>query len=97
MKLTQEHLTIGRARFLEAHPQAKTQVMSMTQAVADALGVELAEIQAAETHKEIDAKAKQAGEDSFEYFLRYALDDEAERLKWIDALKEEKKRVLGLL
>lgn len=96
MKLSPEQLATGRQRFLDAHPQVKAQVLSVPQAVADALGVELTEIHESDIYKAIAEMAKQAGEEADDYFLRYALDSEEERHKFIQARREEARRILGL-
>jgi len=71
--------------------------MEMNQAMADALGVELTKLQVLETHKEIDAYSRMAGEDSFEFFLRFVLDDDEELQRVICAVREESMRALGLV
>lgn len=96
MKLSPEQMATGRQRFLEEHPQVKAQVLAVPQAVADALGVELAEIRQSDTDKAIAEKAKQAGEDAHDYFLRYALDSEEERQKFIQARRDQARRAMGL-
>lgn len=96
MKLSPEHLASGRQRFLDAHPQVKAQVLSVPQAVADALGVELTEIHESDTYKAIAEMAKQAGEDADDYFLRYALDSEEERQEFIQARRDQALRAIGL-
>lgn len=92
MKLSQEQIATGRERFLDVHPQVKAKVQSITQAEADALDDDLAKIQNTEAHKAIEQMARQAGEDSTEYLLRYVLDNEEERQKAIQALREERLR-----
>ncbi|RAR49577.1 UNVERIFIED_CONTAM: hypothetical protein C7454_12554 [Acidovorax defluvii] len=96
MKLSTEQMATGRERFLDAHPQVKSQVLSVSQAVADALGVELAEIHQSDTDKAIAEKAEQAGEDADDYFLRYALDSEEERQEFIQARRDQALRAIGL-
>lgn len=72
-------------------------MLSVTQAVADALGVELAEIHKLDTHKAIDEMARQAGEDSMEYFRRYVLDNKEEDQKWMQSRRERQLRTIGIL
>ena len=96
MKLSPEQMATGRQRFLDAHPQVKAQVLSVPQAVADALGVEMAEIHQTDTDKAIAAMANQAGEDAHDFFLRYALDSEEERQEFIQARRLATERALGL-
>lgn len=82
MKLSPEQITTGRQRFLEEHPQGKAQVLAVPWLWPTPWGVELAEIRQSDTDKAIEEKAKQAGEDAHDYFLRYALDSEEERQKF---------------
>jgi len=92
MKLSQEQIATGRERFLDVHPQVKAKVQSITQAEADALGEELVTVRDTVAHEAIEQMAKQAGEDSTEYLLRYVLNNEEERQKAIQALREERLR-----
>lgn len=96
MKLSPVQQATGRERFLDAHPEVKAKVLSVPQAVADALGVELTGIHESETYKAIAEMAKQAGEEADDYFLRYALDSEEERQEFIQARREKTRRALGL-
>lgn len=96
MKLSPVQQATGRERFLDAHPEVKAKVLSVPQAVADALGVELAEIHESDTYKAIADMAKKAGEDADDYFLRYALDREEERQEFIQARRLATERALGL-
>ncbi len=97
MQLSPVQKATGRERFLDAHPEVKAKVLSVPQSVADALGVELAQIHENDTFTHIAQMAQQAGEDAVDYFLRYALDSEQERQQWIHARKEAEKRALGLV
>lgn len=97
MELTPELKARGRERFLAAHPDAQQQVDEMTDGIADALGVPLEELKYVETHKAIQAKAAAAGEDGFEYFLRYVIDDETERQMMIQKSRENAQRAMGLI
>jgi hypothetical protein len=97
MKLSAEQIDTGRQRFLDAHPQIKAQVLSAPQSVADALGVQLAEVHNTDTDQAIAEMARQAGEDANDFFLRFVLDNEAERQKWIQARREATERALGLV
>jgi len=96
MKLSPEQMATGRERFLDEHPQVKAQVLAVPQAVADALGVDLAEIHQSDTDKAIAEHAKQAGEDADVYFLRYALNSEEERQQFIRARRDQVLRAIGL-
>lgn len=97
MELTPELKTRGRERFLAAHPDAQQQVDALTDGIAKALGVPLEELKYVETHKALQAKAQAAGEDGFEYFLRYVCDNETERQLLIQKYRENEQRTLGLI
>lgn len=86
----------GYQRFLEQCPQAQAQVDSVTQAIADALGVELSELRSLEVRKALRDQAVALRIDPFEYLLEFSVPAAVDRQKILLARKESMARALGL-
>lgn len=94
--LSKEQCDVGYQRFLDHDDQARIRVDSMTQDIADNLGMPLDEVRRIETHRAISDKASALGVDQFEYFLGFAVPDAVERAKILQAQKDSISDALGL-
>ncbi|WP_354687068.1 DUF6388 family protein [Cupriavidus necator] len=94
--LSDEQIATGYDRFLVAHPNASARVNAVTKAIADALGVDLAELRRIEAAKALSETAAGRGIDGFEFLLQFAVDSEAERAEIIRANREAMERAIGL-
>lgn len=94
--LTDEQIATGYDRFLAVHREASSRVNAVTQAIADALGVDLSELRRIEAVKALSEAAADRGIDGFEFLLQYAVDSETDREQIIRANREAMKRAVGL-
>lgn len=94
--LSKEQISAGYERYLAQHPDANARVNSITQDLADALGVDLTELRRIEAANALSESAASLDIDGFEFLLRFAVDSESDRQQIIVKRREFMERALGL-
>ena len=96
MRLTIEQLEKGRMRFLADFRDVDARINSLTQAIADAIGISLDTYRENETMRELREIARVRNLDSTEFFWRYVADTDAEYAEMIKGRDAAVTRALGL-
>lgn len=96
MKLNSEQLEKGRKRFLADFRDVEARINSLTQPVADAIGISLESFRENETMRELREIANVKNVDSTEFFWRYVADTDAEYAEMIEGRDAAVMRALGL-
>lgn len=95
-KLTEEQMAKGRKRFLDQNPAIARQIEGLSQQEADAMGISLESLRAAETMKALSKYAYERRQDSQELFLGCVADSAEEFTQMNTARLQSIQRAIGL-